>query len=362
MDTADENDTLLPPSGLTTTTTRAAVPAEWVPAGIVSPVATARGVKYSQLHHEVSLPMVGAGSGVAAVPDGCLHEIFENQRFSRALSEWGGDYPSHLSATDRKPYTNRVGHPTAAPDACACPAGWEWVEEWHIDVAPGCDEDGWGYGLSFEQLDRSFLVGEDDFGGAVSGSIEVRQRRWVRTRRRSAFRGGAPPPNRQLGALPQAQVLGGRWGSDLPDAAVLREGFLCCQRAAEGSGLAVYYTLLLAEPPDEGAALVFCESSESLRVRHSLAHGLVTERVSLTTPRRPAAWDPRCCFQVGAGPDKLLLRALSPAVCESWIAALATVRPASLMAPPRQLGAAGPSVDVSRWNPPLVPGQLRVVA
>eukprot|EP00966_Prymnesium_polylepis_P275126 6357064-Prymnesium_polylepis.1 len=374
-------------TGVVGATSSTRVPAEWAPTrGIASAAAT-----YATLHNEASLrapiapaPVAPGACTLPAAPflcappptascacsprlrSGLLHETFENQRFSRALSEWGGSYPSHLLASDRKPFTNRVGAPAAALEACTCPTGWEWIEEWRVDLAQmGCDDEGWCYGLSFEQLDRSFLVGEDDFGGAASGSIEVRARRWVRTRRRSTFRGGAPPPDRQLVNMPIGQS---QWDSVVPDAAVLHEGYLCCQRA-EGNLLSVHYCLLLADAARAGAALIFCDSADSPRVQRCLAHALAPQQVTLDSPRRPAAWDPRSCFHLGTpGPDQLLLRSLSAAACNEWLAVLRQCKAPSQPVPQPSLSqpAAGKrstlsDAEAARFKAPLVPGRLRLV-
>jgi len=96
-------------------------------------------------------------------------EYYENQRY-QPLSGWKIPY----LPKDRKPFTDTKGNEwTRNIIHDKMPKGWNWANDWDIDVNPKVDKDGWMYGVDF-------LV--DSWHPQNQKSDTVRRRRWARTR------------------------------------------------------------------------------------------------------------------------------------------------------------------------------------
>ncbi|ERN15489.1 uncharacterized protein LOC18443778 [Amborella trichopoda] len=58
------------------------------------------------------------------------------------------------------------------------PTGWEWLDDWHVDKTSVDDADGWVYVVDLDQLKCSLSFNSEN------SSNSVRQRRWIRNRKR----------------------------------------------------------------------------------------------------------------------------------------------------------------------------------
>ena len=113
------------------------------------------------------------------------YEVFENQRYSPFLLNWGSKYPGHLLPTDRHRFTSQDGEiPIIGLEDIHPPPGCVWgvcdresAPGWSVDSAYiKTDHEGWNYALDFWKFKDNMKTGHSL--GKTWAS--VRRRKWVR--------------------------------------------------------------------------------------------------------------------------------------------------------------------------------------
>ncbi|KAM9424835.1 myoferlin-like isoform 2-T2 [Pholidichthys leucotaenia] len=113
-----------------------------------------------------------------------MDEVFQNEtRFP------GGEWKS-ASET----FTDVNGEKSFNPTELDCPPGWEWEDDWTVDINRAVDDQGWEYGVTIPPDDkpRSWVPAEKVYH-------VHRRRRLVRPRRRAAHNAGAAMERRDQG-------------------------------------------------------------------------------------------------------------------------------------------------------------------
>ena len=290
------------------------------------------------------------------------HEVFENQRLSPTTRDWGGAFPSHLTASDPPSWSNRVHQPIHHDGTAEhgrpmrswpCRPGWEWLGDWRVDTLHAhCDTDGWRYAASFDELQQSLLAHSPSGAGGMreeSGQqrlLPTRWRRWTRLRRRvkgdagtalRVLKSPASDPPLAEGSWREESVGGSRAGSgweaeEIGEASIICEGWLARWMHGRWSNA----WCLLVNPPDPRrlcARLLYTSSLESGRVSEELISPplpfSVTSRPRV--PRElallvtPAHLD--LCFAVGSDrpAEGLLHCAPTKDELRRWLAAFTAV-------------------------------------
>ncbi|KAJ3345077.1 hypothetical protein HDU83_004444 [Entophlyctis luteolus] len=94
---------------------------------------------------------------------GCC--LFGTPRFS----------PDALLPTDPPPWASAAGSPAFDRMSFPVPSGWEWVNDWAVDMRHDVDSDGWSYATAFKSR---------EWTGDPTQSHYVRRRVWTRNRAR----------------------------------------------------------------------------------------------------------------------------------------------------------------------------------
>uniref|UniRef100_A0A3Q3CZY5 Myoferlin n=1 Tax=Haplochromis burtoni TaxID=8153 RepID=A0A3Q3CZY5_HAPBU len=105
-----------------------------------------------------------------------MDEVFQNEtRFP------GGDWKAAS-----EPFTDVNGEKSRNPTEFDCPPGWNWEDEWTVDINRAVDDQGWEYGVTIPPDDkpRSWVPAEKMYH-------VHRRRRLIRPRKRSKVPGGA---------------------------------------------------------------------------------------------------------------------------------------------------------------------------
>ncbi|XP_034049225.1 myoferlin-like isoform X2 [Thalassophryne amazonica] len=113
-----------------------------------------------------------------------MDEVFQNEtRFP------GGEWKAAS-----EPFTDVNGEKNQSPGQFECPPGWDWEDEWTVDVNRAVDDQGWEYGVTIPPDDkpRSWVPAEKVYH-------VHRRRRVVRPRRRVAPAGRAAAERRDQG-------------------------------------------------------------------------------------------------------------------------------------------------------------------
>uniref|UniRef100_A0AAX7TPC6 C2 domain-containing protein n=1 Tax=Astatotilapia calliptera TaxID=8154 RepID=A0AAX7TPC6_ASTCA len=104
-----------------------------------------------------------------------MDEVFQNEtRFP------GGDWKAAS-----EPFTDVNGEKSRNPTEFDCPPGWNWEDEWTVDINRAVDDQGWEYGVTIPPDDkpRSWVPAEKMYH-------VHRRRRLIRPRKRSKVPGG----------------------------------------------------------------------------------------------------------------------------------------------------------------------------
>ncbi|XP_078437793.1 pleckstrin homology (PH) domain-containing protein isoform X2 [Wolffia australiana] len=107
-----------------------------------------------------------------------VDDIFETQKFKTSI----GWVPDSSLVPNLDQLINIVKE-DSSPEMFSVdlPAGWEWIDRWHVDNASVSNSDGWIYAHDHEHLKWP------ESSGPSNSSNTVRQRRWVRHRRMSCI-------------------------------------------------------------------------------------------------------------------------------------------------------------------------------
>ena len=109
-----------------------------------------------------------------------IEEVFENERYDSAKALWGHQL---LVDGERRRYNSHRedgGADSLSFPQIPLPPGWEWMGSWKVEVvSPSVtDEEGWRYGAIWPDVNFPFEPKAID-----PLSIQVRRRRWTRSRR-----------------------------------------------------------------------------------------------------------------------------------------------------------------------------------
>ncbi|XP_026034707.1 myoferlin-like isoform X2 [Astatotilapia calliptera] len=113
-----------------------------------------------------------------------MDEVFQNEtRFP------GGDWKAAS-----EPFTDVNGEKSRNPTEFDCPPGWNWEDEWTVDINRAVDDQGWEYGVTIPPDDkpRSWVPAEKMYH-------VHRRRRLIRPRKRSKVPGGTAVERRDQG-------------------------------------------------------------------------------------------------------------------------------------------------------------------
>ena len=200
---------------------------------------------------------VRIGEGRGAV----YEEAFQFERYSAPLKSWGSSFPGHRLQQDPRPWTSRLlkgGGDT--PEQWPLPPGWAWSDAekrgqaaWRVDgqASQLCGKGGWMYAHGLTELQSMQVQPETKQQLKLTAKhAQVRWRRHVRLRvltNAAADQPGDQPGDRPgdrpgdqpeglhlerelINAMPHGANPAGRPAGTLPEASILREGWLARSR------------------------------------------------------------------------------------------------------------------------------------
>ena len=113
-------------------------------------------------------------------------DYWENQKYRAFQGGWIATGSSHASYSNLHGKGSVEVQKLTSNEKYCLPYGWEWIQtEWKPDLTSQifghCDNDGWSYASTWEQLIKD--TQEKQLKGDMTSSSNYRRRRWTRTRR-----------------------------------------------------------------------------------------------------------------------------------------------------------------------------------